>query len=413
MSYNEYGLTTWKIGNDNEKVGMQVVEPHEEFMGFAHDNGSRTGSFTAGDGLTFTTKDAISVDAAADDADHVCYDVGIGLPVIYGGMVWGDEDPDNPNGPHSYDGYYDTPDNPDPGHVVQEDQKEKAFVFTDKSGVRHGATITAVIKGDERDALGLIKPAADMHGKPMITESETRFDDLENGIVTGFYSFRYMYPDKQYEFYIELPTEDEKTLYKLTQTIDSDPVQRAGENDGKYDGWTNAFTTVIPVDPVTKEPLLVRDHDTGYVLHREPRNLIDFGVISASANRISGTIWDDSTDVQTRPDKTAELYDGVQRGGAQGIGEMKVLLYAYGWVPNPDPDAGVPGEWRALRRNKDNDVLEFDVTPENDFDPADPFAKTATPSDAEPIASADTAPNGNCRRQEQTIIRRTIWLDTG
>lgn len=120
--YNDYGLTTWEIGNDDEKVGMQVVEPNERFGGFGHADGTVTGGFTAGNRLTFVTKDAISVDAAADDADHVCYDVGIGLPVIYGGMVWMDEnaDPAAPVTEHDYDGYYDNPENPDEAHRLSD-----------------------------------------------------------------------------------------------------------------------------------------------------------------------------------------------------------------------------------------------------------------------------------------------------
>ena len=393
--YNDYGLTTWEIGNDDEKVGMQVVEPNERFGGFGHADGTVTGGFTAGNRLTFVTKDAISVDAAADDADHVCYDVGIGLPVIYGGMVWMDEnaDPAAPVTEHDYDGYYDNPENPDEAHRLSDPDQEQAFIHVNADGSWEGATITAVIAGDEYEYgagnLKLLKPAIDMHGKSMVTTSVADPDALLKGLVNGSYSFKYMYPGKKYEFYIALPDDNGKALYKLTQTVDTDPTERAGENDGNYSGWTAEFTTVIPTDPGTKEPQVVRDDTTGYILRREAQNVIDFGIISASANRISGTIWDDSTDVQTRPDGTMEPYDGVQRGGALGISDKTVNLYAYGWVPNPDPNAKVKGEWRALE-NADNGLLRFADT----FDSDNPFTMTATPSDATPISNTQTKPNG-------------------
>lgn len=125
----------------------------------------------------------------------------------------------------------------------------------------------------------------------MVTTTET---DETLGEV-GSYLFRYMLPGKEYEFYIVLPREkgSGKVIYKMTQAIDDNPLDRAFENDGRCDGWTNSFKTVIPVDADGNQ-LLVTDPATGAVLSREAQKLIDFGIVRADASFINGVIWDDS-----------------------------------------------------------------------------------------------------------------------
>lgn len=161
-SYNEYGLTTWEIGQ-GESVGMDVVLPNETYNGFDV-NGTAYGSFTA-DTLTFVTKDTIQVEAEDTDEKRVSYDIGVGLPVVYGGIAWLDENTFNEE--HSFDGYYDHagfPENPDNAHHVTDLAKEE-HGFADGTGAdAQGATIIAVEKGKEQntDASGLPIPAVDM-----------------------------------------------------------------------------------------------------------------------------------------------------------------------------------------------------------------------------------------------------------
>lgn len=299
-SYNDYGLTTWEIGKGSQPddtVKMDTIVPDETKYGYT----AKT--------LTFITKDAISVRAAKDktDDENVSYDVGIGLPVAYGGATWLDISTDPV---HSYDGYYDNeeyqedPTDVNDDHAHAADQ-EKGFVYKEKgSGKEKGAIITAVVAGQETEADGItIKPALDMRGNPMVTETYTMaslkaayYDlkakdvasrktdtdftrgkaaykelsdkypakypappadgsdptdaDLEKMLepFVGTYAFKYMIPDVEYKFFISLPKEEGsgKELYQLTGLIDDEPLKRRFESDAKADGWTHSFKAVRP-----------------------------------------------------------------------------------------------------------------------------------------------------------------------
>ena len=64
--YNEYGLTTWEIGNDKDLITMEVVEPGETWSPGGQPDG--VGSFTAKN-LTFVTADVIHAASGIKDEE--------------------------------------------------------------------------------------------------------------------------------------------------------------------------------------------------------------------------------------------------------------------------------------------------------------------------------------------------------
>lgn len=127
------------------------------------------GSFTAKN-LTFVTADVIHAASGIKDEERVSYDVGVGLPVRYGGVAWLDEKEDEVS-EHGYDGYYDSVENPHKDHQT-DDYSESGFrhAYKDEggNGLEAGITIIACVKGQEVDEQGNVIPAVDMHGRPMI-----------------------------------------------------------------------------------------------------------------------------------------------------------------------------------------------------------------------------------------------------
>ena len=127
------------------------------------------GSFTAKN-LTFVTADVIHAASGIKDEKRVSYDVGVGLPVRYGGVAWLDEKEDELS-EHGYDGYYDSVENPHDDHQTNP-YAESGFRYTYEDGdgakLEEGVTIIACIKGQEMDEQGNVVPALDMHGRPLI-----------------------------------------------------------------------------------------------------------------------------------------------------------------------------------------------------------------------------------------------------
>ncbi|MCD7907312.1 MAG: hypothetical protein LUH04_06455 [Clostridium sp.] len=445
--YNEYGLTTWEIGNENDPVTMEVVEPGGTWS--LGNSNSAVGTFTAKN-LTFVTADKIHADSKSGDEERVSYDVGVGLPVRYGGVAWLDEKEDELT-EHGYDGYYDNVENPNPDHQT-DSYAESGFshIYEDDGGTKHeeGVTIVACIKGEERDEQGNIVPALDMHGRPMITrplpgctttrtmeilkqeyerlkaedeairaaggtESErTRLraayeelnrnyparypklpaidetpDEAELEAIlepfVGTYEFKYMVPGQQYVFYAIPPAEHGtgKKIYKMSKTISGDPVAGRYENDGRYNGWTKEFTAEIPRDN-GGEAMVVKNQ-AGQVLRYQDQRLIDFGLVAIDNTMISGIVWDDSTDREVLPNGSYAPYDGVRRDGYEGVGDVTVNLYAYGWVE----DKG----WWPLE--KEDGELKFagDLT-------------AATPSEAKPMESTVTTAGGEWQFKLKPVL---------
>ena len=377
--YNDYGLTTWEIGKKADaSVGMQVLTPDDHFDGFG---AAGTGQFDAKT-LTFLTSDVIHVEASDTDEERVSYDIGVGLPVVYGGTVWIDE---------NVNGIYDS---------AEGDDQEHGFVDYEYGETNpRAAQVVAVLKGQEKDASGALLPALDMRGKPMMTytqlpkPSDPDTPDTQarvsEDLKTGEYVFPYMYPDKEYVFYVLLPTgTGGKTLYRLTQSLYSDPLKYDYDNDGKQDGSTNAFKTVAPKD-ASGNPLYITDETTGFVLRRQPQMQIGFGVMRADTSVMTGVIWDDSSDVQKLPDGSSAPYDGIHRDGYQGVKDVTVNLYAYGW-------AGEELGWRALEKDEESGELKF-------VEQIASIDATATPSDAVPVGSVQTTENGSWQFKLPTL----------
>ena len=444
--YNEYGLTTWEIGNEDDLVTMEVVEPGETWS--PGNSNSAVGTFTA-QNLTFVTADKIHADSKSKDEERVSYDVGVGLPVRYGGVTWLDEQEDG-LAEHGYDGYYDNVENPHPDHQT-DSYTEAGFShsYENADGTKYGegVTVVACIKGEERDEQGNIVPAIDMHGKPMITrplpgrsttrtmeilkeeyerlkaedeairaaggtESEltrlrTAYDELHRKYPSrypelpaidatpdeaeleaifepfvGTYEFKYMVPGQQYVFYAIPPAEQGtgKKIYKMSKTIAGDPLASWYENTGRYNGWTKEFTAEIPMD--NGQELVVKNQ-AGRVLRYQDQRVIDFGLVAVDNTMISGIVWDDSTDREVLPNGSYAPYDGVRRDGYEGIGDVTVDLYAYGWVE----DKG----WWPLE--KEDGELKFvdDLT-------------AATPSEAKPMESTVTTAGGEWQFKLKPVL---------
>ena len=261
------------------------------------------------------------------------------------------------------------------------------------------AQVVAVLKGQEKDASGALLPALDMRGKPMMTytqlpkpsdpDTPDTQASVSEDLKTGEYVFPYMYPDKEYVFYVLLPTgTGGKTLCRLTQSLYSDPLKYDYDNDGKQDGSTNAFKTVAPKD-ASGNPLYITDETTGFVLRRQPQMQIGFGVMRADTSVMTGVIWDDSSDVQKLPDGSSAPYDGIHRDGYQGVKDVTVNLYAYGW-------AGEELGWRALEKDEESGELKF-------VEQIASIDATATPSDAVPVGSVQTTENGSWQFKLPTL----------
>jgi hypothetical protein len=185
-------------------------------------------------GLTFTTEDAVEVRTTDDpDVECVSYDIGVGLPVTYGGITWLDEislpdDGDldsNADGEFNHNTFSTYPtlcqntDHPnDATHNLYWD--EDLLVSTDE-----GIIIVAYEKGAKLQADGTYGlPATDMRGDPLIAKVWTKeeildlaleenpsmagtwqtFDDLPADYQkkVGMYRFDYMWPDREYFFMV-------------------------------------------------------------------------------------------------------------------------------------------------------------------------------------------------------------------
>ena len=395
-AYNEYGLTTWEIGVEGATSTMTVTKPGEE----RPDNRGEART------LTFTTEEPILVQTADPDETRVSYDVGIGLPVRYGGVSWIDEQESEEAADHNYDGYFDTVENPDIDHQIAS-PSEAGFVHyydQDDAAVEEGLTVIACIAGEELDDTGNIVPAVDMHGRPLITTTR-RLEDLREVYNTlkkrdeeaklegrtdtelerrkkeygalhdrypdkypelpelqpgqelpdeilepfvGTYSFPYMYPNKDYVFIIVSPVNPEtgNAVYKPTPLVISDkPTDKRYDNDAKYNGWTRAFTARIPEKDGRAQ---VITDSAGNILQYLDQNTIDFGLISMGSVMITGTVWDDSTDRDTLADGTPSPYDGIRKDGYKGVKDVTVELYAYAWVD----EAG----WRRLKLDENGEL---------------------------------------------------------
>ena len=469
VEYNEYGLTTWEIGNDGDLITMEVVEPGETWSPSGQAGG--VGSFTAKN-LTFVTADVIHAASGIKDEKRVSYDVGVGLPVRYGGVAWLDEKEDELS-EHGYDGYYDSVENPHDDHQTNP-YAESGFRYTYEDGdgakLEEGVTIIACIKGQEMDEQGNVVPALDMHGRPLIvrplpgynttrtmeilkeeyrllkeadeeirnaggTESElsrlkadyevlnkkypTRYPDLPGDGETlseeqleailapfvGTYEFKYMIPGKQYVFYAIPPVENGtgKKIYKMSKTISGDPLAGRYENDGRYNGWTKEFTAAIPQDNSGKVQVVT--NKSGQVLHYQDQRLIDFGLVSIDNTMLSGIVWDDDTDRDELPDGSYAEYDGIRKDGYAGIENVRVNLYAYGWVEGQG--------WLPLKK-EDGDLKFVDepkVATPTEATPVAVALSEATPSQAKPIDTTLTTAGGEWQFKLKPVLETGVEGD--
>jgi len=460
--YNEYGLTTWEIGNDKDLITMEVVEPGETWSPGGQPDG--VGSFTAKN-LTFVTADVIHAASGIKDEERVSYDVGVGLPVRYGGVAWLDEKEDEVS-EHGYDGYYDSVENPHKDHQT-DDYSESGFrhAYKDEggNGLEAGITIIACVKGQEVDEQGNVIPAVDMHGRPMIvrplpgynitrtmeilkeeyrllkeedeeirkaggTESEltrlradyeelnkkypTRYpklpeidetpsdEELEAILApfVGTYEFKYMIPGEQYVFYA-IPPVDGATGKKIYK------MSKTISGDplaGRYenDGRYNGWTKefTAAIPKDDSGKTQVVTNKAGQVLRYQDQRLIDFGLVSIDNTMLSGIVWDDDTDRDVLPGGAYAAYDGIRKDGYAGIEHVRVNLYAYAWVE----DEG----WLPLKK-EDGDlkfVKEPAVATPAEATPEVTALSEATPSQAKPVDTTLTTAGGEWQFKLKPVL---------
>jgi hypothetical protein len=167
--YEHYGLTTQEIGPSGRETPIDVT--------------------TEGKHLVFTTRNEVEV-REDDDPDDECvsYDIGIGLPVRYGGITWKDENITNPDDPDEQDletnadGIFNNSEfSIYPPYDNNPDNNE---VFVSPNGTDEtnldAVTIMAYEKGTPLQDDGTYgTPALDMRGQPLIAKSWTRSEILD------------------------------------------------------------------------------------------------------------------------------------------------------------------------------------------------------------------------------------------
>lgn len=238
----------------------------------------------------------------AYDARAVSLDMGIALPVTYGGVVWRDDLlSDGATESEPIDGYLDEQRDPSTGDVQSSEDEQRI----------EGAVVTAY-EYDPVTQTVASEPAFDVYGKPaqMTTEAD------------GAYSFD-LEPNKHY---VIRSTVDGQLIKPTPYLWNQNPITAEGDNDLRVlhgNAETYPFQAVIPQVDGAIDYVDPADPGQGY----NAQHTIDLGYVDGTRGFIGDRVWDDADQ------------DGIQDANEQGIEGVEVTLEQYWW----DEDAQ---EWK-------------------------------------------------------------------
>lgn len=309
--YNDYGLTTWKIGSEEPKdpkdqVSMDAMIPGEQ----SEDqwSGENPTEHYQAETLTFVTKDAISVRASKDksDEENVSYDVGVGLPVAYGGAAWLDISADSAYG---YKAEYYTYELVDKGVVSTASEAQKPGTATPSIVHELHETGNAWLEGKSEAGMDFIRPG---QMKIRITGTETRTgawvpltEGDKNGRmidITG--------ANGRYEFEVPVvnakaPEADDR-LYRYRVILYQPDENETMIWSDYRTGHGTADSDVIPSNAFME---LNRD-----VLEKEHGELFENGRIPDGTELTLNGIYDPSADDQGLISPVGDVY-GMEKNG--------------------------------------------------------------------------------------------------
>ncbi len=302
-TYDEYSLTTKKIGSTGTITGLDVYRKGEKLpdLGLTG-NGDEPSDNKVVNGLVIQTKEAIQIDAIGKDPSTykaydemmTCYDIGIAHSYIYGGYAWFDESPDPTDSDVTIS-----------NGIMDDGEKRLANVVIQFYEVQEDGTRKEAYNGDGELAI--------------VTTDENGYFKTE------------LYP---YKSYVAVADTSKLTdiVYKPTPfTLTTNPLENDNDNDQELDSNKKnvsfIFKTGPVIDEATGKPIM-----NGHGSHGE-FNSLGFGFVEAGKGFIGKNIFDDKNYDGIRNQYTDANGNATSEPGIDGV-EIILEQYYYDTADN-------------------------------------------------------------------------------